>query len=424
MENRTQVQPQILFEGQLQALHEVLDILTVAKTRTLVILEGFSGIGKSTSLKELQNLTAKSNCVVIDLDYPFAEIEKHLPTDKHIVISSLYRDRHSRKIYLRDKFSDFVIRSVFVRGMNTVETIKFVNSLSIAEGSEISAEEICRYSLGVPFLAEILARSNVSKENLAQLTKRYLIDQLDLYISQSTLDKGFSDWLQMDVPSDVLDELQNVLNFSDKKIYDSLYRVLKNQESFRQNGRIELSPLFVCKQSEEIYNEALKRQDATGHHREVWVDIFAPLRNPEWRGKVLGSLGFGILGFYRHGNTRIEMFGANLRKSFFLYADVSGKVAHSETEEHFLSFGQDRVKEFRRLWNANFKDDYGAVARKQWFYFHSHEHEGMTENTALFGWAIESLLQRVGVPYIARNRGVGKTYFYSPTSRSLVFLQE
>ncbi len=223
------------------------------------------------------------------------------------------------------------------------------------------------------------------------------------------------EYINIPAPENTLTALSDAaLSLKQLKIYDSLFTAFeRRQELLARINVMEESPLFLAPESEGIYDAMLRGDE----NSQAWIDIIVPIIDEDGLSRLKQAFGFSEFGGYQlHGATRKGMFSFHYRKVAFYHRDSSGREHINNSDD------QKSVARGQKILNQFYKDKPLDKSQKQKFasfIAHVHDHRRLVTEPPIIGWAIESLLQQRGVPYIVNNCIYGKKYRYDPNTKHI-----
>lgn len=421
-ERGEQQQPLTLTQAQEIAAREVLSIIRDHHDRrTLVVLEGLSGVGKSCLLGSINNAVNLNNGKIVEpeeikYDSSFKTLAGF---SGHFVTTKTIGEWEQEEIsgVAAQKIPGIEVKRVFLKGMSEQETEDYVASVTGLDINDPNAKMIIQYSLGIPHLANLLSLPGITEEGATKVTAKYLKLPL-IRLRAFTPDSArcaLQPYLQMDLPDGVLKHVREMLGsiYSDH-IYDDLHEVLQQRNKLMEAGVIEESPLFIAPESEDIYDTML-RSNGRAH-----IDIFVPELTQEDLLRLQQAFGYTAWGYDGSMAARIKMFYTDYRKVQIWHRDQNGRDVFPRSDDSwFKNIVPEYVHSFKKgLLGMNPTQKQGLSS----FLIHSHEHEGMTFKPAKIGWVTESLLQQRGISYFVNNDTYDASYIYNPETRKIEFL--
>ncbi|MBI4250454.1 hypothetical protein HY622_02595 [Candidatus Uhrbacteria bacterium] len=411
-----------LSSSQRETIASIVQAIEQADDKKLLIfLEGVSGIGKSMIAPEIQKAIGKKKSIeVLHLEDRYRpSIEELKKSHGHILAIGTPSDVASGKEYSlsADKFPDRKRVSIILKAMNDAEIREYIKSLGNKRNPKLSLDEIVRYSLGVPLLAQRLTTEDIDVEDARLMASGFLRSLTLSHREEEEKKIPFGDYYSVTIPDSVREGISRYAN--DGKIYNTIDRVFSNLEALRARGSHEESPLFVAPESKAIYDSMLQRH--VGFN--TFLRIYAPHLSEDdftrleqgfgWNGS---SYDFGRE-MMRHTD-RAGAFQGTVRKTA-IHArnrdiDRWDHEGHASLSHKRLSDEMENKFHTRKY---PFKPQEGGADRS--FHLSAWGHEGDNFNQTKLGWALESLLQHRGVAYIVENQPAGIWYVYNPQSKSI-----
>lgn len=410
----------ILTATQEGAAQSILSSLKVPQDqRTLVILSGLSGIGKSAVLDHVQAGIGLNGAKIVEGDdiiydsraKEMANYHGHLVTTTTVGEVSI---GDSIEQVARKRYQGVNIVMIVLPGMNEMEITSYIANLPNSRQATLSQDQIARFSLGIPLLAQQLATPGLTEDIAVKITAKYLHQSF----RQSDPDKLQAEsqsFLRMPIPDTVIQSVREMeASWTTQHVYDDLHLALQTQAELREQEVFEESPLFIAPESEQIYDTMMQSDGVAS------IDIFVPSLRPEDLDRIKQAFGCEDYGKYEeYQATRPKMFGATYRKVSFWHKDANGEEVMVDNESYYLE------GEIKGYWKALQKGELSLQSTKGRpisFFIHSHEHHGMTYAPSHIGWMTETLLQQRGIPYFVNNDTYGTSYVYRPDSKKIEVL--
>lgn len=393
--------------------------------KTLVVVEGLSGVGKSLITDSIHDGILLNGGHIVpsdDIRYYSSRLER----SGHIVTTAVPGELKQIKEVISEKLPEYRLVTHTLRGMTQQEIGEYMARFSSQkENSLLTPEEIASYSLGVPLLAKRMLSSFVTKNIAISMAAQYLAENFGKeIISDREVKEAQRKYLAMPVPQEISDGIHNLNRDGWKRMfYKKLNHALDTQDKLSKRGVEEESPLFVAPESDQIYNEMIVR-----FAEKANIDIFVPSLELEDFGRIQRAFGFvGWQGYKEFESTRARMFGAHYRKIEFWHRDSSGEEFISD-ERNDAYESKRKLKIAHGYVEAYEKGEFGLEPHGKKgeisFLIHAHDHERMVSNPVAIGWMSESLLQQRGIAYFVNNDMHGSSYFYNPNTRHIEFVAE
>lgn len=423
---------------QQQAGINILQRLTTTTNNKLILLEGLSGVGKTTVLTAVEkNLTTQNT--IVDNHFPYGLLygsgTKDLAAqfERGSIISPVtpFESEEVRR-KMGTAFPKIEIADYVLKGMPFVESLELVRSLKRDRKTLLPDELLAEYSLGIPLLIErFLMDTNLTEDAATILAGTHLGRQLSVH-DRARLNIDIQRYLQTQPSNVVIAATQSV--HGRNHIYEGAGIVLDKMKHLKERGITEESPFFVARKSVDIYNQMLERKHGI---RGSTLDIFVPELKPQDLERAAQALGFNRALKYGdywldadpHGANISEAsdeatrfnkaFGGYYRKAAIWFRALSGDVGVAETETpEIKSHAQNAEKDFL-AGDLPIKPSTNEKVGR--LFFHKHAHHDQPYDPAKAGWAVESLLQQRGLPYLVRNGVLDTSYFYDPSTKSINF---
>lgn len=371
----------------------------------VVILEGFSGIGKSLLVNAIRERLETADAVIVEdyyrLDGLSTEIKNSLRPI--IVLSTVYEAG-----VLRQNASQTVpgrqLMSLILPAMNSEEIAEYLSGRDLSR-SQLDADRIAVLCLGIPLLADYIVGSGANEDEAILLAATYLQDNLHG-------EEGVATYLQVSVPSEVTESAEGVGSSWRATYESSLMPIMRKMREAEEDGSHHESPFFVARESGAIYGDMFQQC------QDCMIRLYVPEITSEQLTQLLQVLGYcqGYICSMPERRTRSRLFGATYRKTAFIGRYPNGRdvTFHSEGPEP-----QDLLERFkRRHAKGEFQLDRFTVDVGQ-FLLSVFDHSGMPLNPTMLGWAVESWLQHRGILYVAENMLYGNIYTYDPKDRQI-----
>jgi hypothetical protein len=405
-----------------------LQVIEQAKLPSqLIVVEGLSGVGKTALANHITpKIEAAGGLVVSQQQIEQKTVEGDTTEGPVVVTITMTTAKGSNRRSLHGSISDLFpgreVNDLILPGMPDHETGDFVAKLP--KGS-LEPELIAYYSMGVPLLAQRFSQAS-STDQIERAGMTY-IRQATKYNVQAVRHIAAS-FLQMPVPTEFMPGASTV----GRQIYQSLQQAERVRAKLDKQGAIEESSLFVAPESERVYNAMLQSEDGMSE-----IEIFIPGMSVEDFARVQQALGWDssrktydeekgpCVGDYRQDKSpRAKMFEAYFRKLSFWHKTPDGTEYQMNNE-----FGNGRISAVIESYQeALASGQLGLSGEPQGnnsgMWLHSHEHNGMPEHTARFGWMVESLLQQRGIAYFVNNETSDMSYAYLPEEQRLQILAD
>lgn len=405
-----------------QAAQQVLH--QAQSTSQLIIVEGLSGVGKTALLNRVTpEIEASGGLIIGQEQFEKQEVGSD-ETDRSVIVTATITKDFNRGGFhygVRNLFPGREVSEMILSGMPADQTESFVAKLP---RGEVAPELIAYYSMGVPLLARRFARAGstaqIEREGMGYVRHATTYNAVDV--------RGLADFLQMPVPAEFFPGRSTDRN---KQIYSRVDHAERERAALVEKGIVEESPLFVAAESERIYNAMLQNEGGLSE-----IEIFIPQMSPADFARLQQALGWdpssrvgterGVqVGDYRQEkSTRASMFWANFRKMSFWHKTTEGTEYDLDNE-----FGHGHItptiESYQELLRSGQLGLPTAVAENSpSIWLHSHEHNGMSEHTARFGWMVESLLQQRRIAYFVNNETCDTSYAYLPEEERIAILPE
>lgn len=394
----------------------------VENPNNIVVVEGLSGVGKSTVIDCLIN--ADQGITYLD-PTEIRHNEAEYPTEGSIITDDTATNYKSEPIedLLQTQNTQRPIQKFVLRGLTFDEIEEYIQNHTLQEPSHMSFEQIARYSMGIPLLANQLIDNNLTPEQAQKVVANYIVYSIGKVSKTEKLTQFAAQYLQMEIPEEVISLLYEIATTRQSRfIYQDLHNVLAKQAELNAQGLIEESPLFIATQSEIIYDQMLR--NAEKDFAKASIDIYVPNLTAADLERIQNAFGYNSLDELDEQSqaTRAKMFMANYRKTFFWHQDELGQQFR---DPHGGSRLKRQVLNCQTFYNNGQMQipNSGINPTTGSFFIHAHEHENMTFHPAQIGWMVESLLQQRGIAYFVNNETYGRQYVYNPQSQQIEFIE-
>ncbi len=406
---------QELTSAQMRVFTSILSSLHSARKKQVIVIEGLRGIGKSFLLARLEGeISGKAS--IVDCQNVYYRWERMRQSPIHIITTHTIGQHYSDEtLYERigKRYQEWDFRVFPLAGMSFQEAMSYAEILRGKTRGSLSLENTVAYSLGIPFLLSHLVREGMTEDIAAEVLARYLHESFRSGCALPAFKSEVRAYTKIEIPEYALMKIRRIgEEFQTCKIYSELFYLFRRQEESDTGSGDDESPLFVAPESEAIYDEML-RDGST-----AFIDILAPHIAQADFMRILQTFGcYGKEDFSLiQSSAQVQRFGAEIRKVVFWYRNEGGGVWACESE-----YAATRPVQWLLAFTEKIADQYPFLRTegKACFYFHKHEHRGMTYASAIFGWMVESFLQQRGIPYMCRNITYGAIYAYNPQQRRI-----
>ncbi len=426
---------QPLNETQKEIAGKILETIA-SKDKQLIIIEGLSGVGKTAVLDSVRTgILAKKGLIAQITPYlSFNELEPLVNCEGPLIVPLTYpSEYYEGKLgeYFLQNFPDRKISKFILKGMSIEETNEFLDRYSYSHGNSLTKEMIVHYSLGIPLLVKELTLPGLDSESAVLIPAGYL--KRNILLDQSTdsekLNEMLSFYLQMPICNEVLKSLEELRASIDLDVYAGLQGILERREVLWSRGIDEESPLFIASESVDVYNAMLKSNQS--HRGTLEIEIFVPDIPPAVFQKISRSFGGNLLigGYEFSQATRFnKMFNISegYRKTEIWHKPRNGDESFFEDSDYARADKKylkvpERAKKYQikyRSGELNIKPLSGGIVD---FLVRCRAHNGQTYRPVSIGWATESLLQQLGLPYFVNNKTYGQAYTFDPEQGKLHF---
>ncbi len=164
-----------LTQTQLTVADSIISTLDEGIDHQLILLEGLSGVGKSSLLSAIAEDIAKRGGAVIEPENYRYRLSKVVKAHAGpVIVPFVPREKPAIETLVRaysGKVSTFLLK-----GWSWDEIIAHIRGLP--ETSHLTLERLVEYSLGIPFLAEEINRAQVTIMNALRMSATYLTRQI------------------------------------------------------------------------------------------------------------------------------------------------------------------------------------------------------------------------------------------------------
>lgn len=418
---------------QQQTAQQLLSLLAEnLGQRAIILLLGISGVGKTLLLNLLgSRITELGGSVISHYDLLFHEAKEPRQTIKQAkgpLVCAVTRDEHGRILErIPTHLSKWRPIELVLKGMSGTEITTYI-STKMPTGMKLSLEQLARYSLGIPLLADDLLALNLTQEHAFRLAAKHFFFSAGWTSDLNEAWGWFNKFLNIPPPAEFLEDFPDRINsvsfYSSERIYDSIwnFQAMKRDEQQHRRTNEEAipdpDPLFVAPESEEIYDGMLaSRTRASSMH------LYVPSMSQKQHAVILKMLGFR----FEHGflddsrQTKLKLFGGSYRKVSFYFRDNFGMKAVLDNECDFIESLAD-------LYHTKVAEGkYPPVKltkRGCQMLVEAHDHHGLPTNPIRIGWGLEAILQHQGVSYLVNSPMCNKLYAYNAGSRHIIELGE
>lgn len=412
-------QPIELTPTQAEAGRVLLDYVQRAQGNTLIILEGVSGVGKTSVIQGVKDAVVLNGGTVIE--------ESDIRYNRPVSGNTLVTTSTLTESFFGDAVEDVAgkrfpgIKTIkhVLPGMNEEEATAFASRVH-SDSSSLSPEEIARYSLGVPLLAEQMSLPGMTQDAAELIGARFLV--LNFRGKRDQFQEALKKYLRIDVPSVVLAKIKDVTGWEQTDVYQDLFEVLSRRKELEGRDVIEESPLFTAQDSKGIYDAMLANEGDNNPE----LGIFAPQLSSADIAAIQRAFGFEYWspteGEYRYDNSsRSRMFGSSWRKVVIWHRDARGGEFQEYSEGAYLNEMMPTVQ-------TDFEEGQIGLPTREGnnpgsFAIHAHDHSGLVHNPVKIGWQVETMLQQRGIPYFVQNELYGQNYVFDPKAGRINFVQ-
>lgn len=388
-----------------------------------IMLVGLSGTGKSTLFSHLAQDFSDTQAVVHPMNASLYRTET-----RPLLVSQGTPNELER--FQRSIPQDYHIVLHTMRGMNTEEMTQYANHLLQRVTTRLSTQQLIHFSMGIPTLLLELAHMYIpdtlreqDAKKLAEIkVSRYLHDNIPP-AGKTTLGQTLPQYVAITPPTEIYDYFALKRN---QQVYDGVDVILLEKQMLQEQGHnVPINPFFVAPESEGMYNRLYAERNGD----DPRIDIYIPGLNAPTYQKVVEAFGLDVekTGDYSIDLTRA--FGKGTASRIFEIFYITRK-AHARM---MTPTGEAKVLAIPEV-NDDFPEEhFNEAQRYQSFslpialpngpasiYFNKHDHSGFSTQTAYFGFMAETVLQQLGVFYIADNGLLREKYCYDPQSNHIL----
>ncbi len=391
-----------LSQAQSLAQDFIITQLAAQKEPTLLLLEGLPGVGKSTVI---DTIPPDSSAVQIVHDFPDLRDDSDISNHGAVVMG--VTPSEAKK--MRERYGGtHQIQTHIMQGMDVHETTILLTKMLKGKNHRLPIATLVERTMGIPRLGELLVMNpDISEELVNAVVNDYLTI---LHYSIGLNNCG--SYLSIPPSQEMLDGYAR----SSKEGIDLPVILKRQSELTKRTGIQEPSPEFVDPATAAIYTTAWEQGRKGGDPRIV---IFAPEIGEDTYASIEQSLGLSP---------------TNPDWSWPAYE----VIARSQRGQMF-KVGGAKIKLLLRTPIGEEYNDYPheAYDLQQWFTTNQlpmQPTEGLNKATLLltctdhagsfiapltFGYMTESLLQQLGVPYLAKNSLAKALYWYNPPKKKI-----
>lgn len=406
----------VLTETQQRAARAIVSSLDQLPDVGVVILEGISGVGKTRVINAIKNEIEARGASIDDNLWLTDEINpRRFRIGHKVVAPTTVRDVKTLIDKLKEKFPSMQIAQCVLQATTLEESLELVRALRGGRQTKLTDEEIANLSLGIPLLIErLLADPWLPRDEAIQIAGNHI--GWDLRFSEYGVRNGASRFLQIE-PSQQIIDIANRTAYYPDSYYERLGYILSMRETLRKEGIFEESPRFIAPESAQIYEEMSRVNDPNANPD---INIFAPEINVEDFLRIAEALLEKPNNYPLNDGSRYRMFGHMYRKfAIWMRRAVNAETFQDTESEDYQIIARKAEEDFLKgLLPLKPKK-----RRSPRFYFHQHDHFGLTGLAFMSGWMVESLLQQRGIPYLVDNTVIKKTYVYHPESQSIEYVE-
>lgn len=402
--------------GQREAAQAVVAAFEAGEGRkTIVSLQGFSGVGKTTLARHIRNANPLLNIHVVarkDLIYD-SKGSNH--THARILTSSkpplsVLDEEMEKRLDKTSSVHGFTREIVTIKGMTEDEMADFLDRRHLDSAGVLPRRTIIKYSLGVPSLAMMLCRHGLTEDMAVSISGGYLAQN----VGRATDITKYLAYQQ--IAREVTEKAKQLRDFgSRKEVYDDLASTMQRQQELAGNGVRHEDPFFIAPESKAIYDEMLQKL-----HGMSGIDIFVPQLSDEVYGHIISVVGVEAVSGSENRQSRSKMFPMEWRKVSIWQQASSGRIEFVDDEYYGV---EEAARNFQRAYKSGRLGLPANLDRNNAFWLHAHAHRGEI-NPAIVGYMVETLLQQRGVSYFVNNETLRRSYWYDSSEKHIVPLDK
>jgi len=384
-------------------------------------LVGPSGAGKTTILDSCRDEFVCSGATVKEVGWDFEE--RYVAVAGTLVVPLLPQqwDRLRNKVSatkILDEQSRFVASHVVpAMSRDEFEAVRIAKASALGiRLDEVPSAEIC---LGLPTLLDAFCPYVPEPAEAVRIAGGYLRRQFPWALD----DKALAAYFQVAVLDEVLSFARDTTRRDQLSLdfYGVMASALERRGRMAEkSGNRYLSPLFRCQESADMY-------------RNVWygsrpvlrngIEIYAPAVPLAKLETLERELGWSGSDFYQQWSRLCMCCGGLGKVGMWTGTGAGARNVYagekSENIDVIAGIRRQRIRKglFKALGTDPVPEGCGDMLVR------SFEHDGYP-NPAFVGVAVESLLQRLDVSYVAHNLFQGSVYLYLAEECQIVRLEE
>ncbi len=416
-----------LTQTQLEVAGSIISTLDKASKNHLILLEGLSGVGKSSLLGAIaEDVRERGGAIVEPEIHRYRLSEAVKACAGHAIVPFVPNEKSRIETLVQTYSGD--VSEFLLKGMSLDEITTHIKSLPMTNPL-LTLEQIAKYSLGVPLLAEGINHPMVTENTAERMGATYLSWNLRSPADTANLCRKY---LKVEPTRNALQLVRSWDGspgwYEDNNLASFLLKLAENANSLKKQGVEEPSPFFEAPESARMYEKMLSARDT-----HCMVSIYTPrISDANIARQICSSFGIdaekkdGMEYLDPDNATRARLFsdlssgaGWLLRKTKFLLRSPDGSTYRIgeglDNNPGSFDFELRFISDFKGIpASVNIKgvEDVG-------FYFRKHEHPCGERDVSHAGWMVESLLQNLGVPYLANNTVADKQYSYNPAEKRI-----
>ncbi|NTU46386.1 hypothetical protein HGA88_02060 [Candidatus Roizmanbacteria bacterium] len=397
----------------------------------ILSLVALSGTGKTeiTKVMEERELFKDAQVSFVEADRLWGEeeikkLESGTKSGDIVILTATPYEMEKKNLNGR---SEFWQKPHILKTMTAEEVKTFlVSAYGKEQFGSVPVDDLVAHSLGIPFLAKILAdMPRLTPESMRGAVGKYILRRAYIYPREDAASK-LEPYVSIPMASDITQEDRSSTSLSRNVLYDSenLYLINEIRQKLMEQGYVAPPVEFIDLSSKDMYDEAYSRKEGSS------IEVFVPAlteenyelikeafgfgkRQIEERGSVMSPLDFRMLQY----GTRVKMYGDIVRKLGILLRDKQYGIRTVQAEVATIEENYESLKDIAEQYNGSFNEELPSVL------IHKHEHYGMTQPLDV-GYLTETLLQQLGIPYTAKNEYANAYYSYDPSHQKIIIHRE
>lgn len=368
--------------------------------KSIFILTGLKETGLGAFYQSITPSLGRETVMMIniaELDIQSGELRRRNTIVGHSTPNKFLATQEVMKM----KYPDHEVQMIPVPTWKKKEITPWIQGQPEFPKATTSLDDIATYSLGVPVLAKRMMLPGLTEDMLAQLSASYLQDIADGPLDPEQA-KTLMYHLSEPLPAKTLDLLYRPKNRTD--IYNNMLSMIINRENLAAKGICEEAPIFIAPESTKYYEQMLR--DATGFS----IDIIVPRLSPDDFNRIAQAFGNENNVYTINSATRKNLIPFNYTNTVFWHRDQAGRDRPLERyEENAMNGAFKLLREHLTQRTDSFVE--GNLSS---LVMHTQGNLETMKNCVFISFALETLLQQKGIPYIVNNGMIKKQYAFRP----------